>query len=166
MLRRPRLSDAASIFEGYAQDELVTRYLAWRPHRSLADTEAFLQTRLGEWPTGPRTSWTITRRDDSQVIGMISQRQVVPFRISLAYVLARAVWKQGLMTEAARAVTQLALERPAIYRVEAYCDVENAASARVLEKLGFLREGVLRRTGFAPNISDEPRDSLCYAKVK
>jgi [ribosomal protein S5]-alanine N-acetyltransferase len=50
--------------------------------------------------------------------------------------------------------------------VWAVCDVENAASARVLEKAGMRREGVLRRWAMHPNMGEEPRDSFCYAKVK
>jgi len=46
------------------------------------------------------------------------------------------------------------------------CDVDNLASARVLEKVGMSREGVLRRSTMHPNASDEPRDSYCYAIVK
>jgi ribosomal-protein-alanine N-acetyltransferase len=165
-LRQPHWSDASAIFEQYAHDDLVSRYLAWRTHQNLAETGAFLRSRIDEWPVGQRTSWVITLRDNDQVIGMISQRQIMPYRVSLAYVLGQAFWNQGLMTEAAQAVVNLALGRSAIYRVEAYCDVENIASARVLEKVGFQREGVLRRSGFAPNLSGEPRGSICYAKVK
>ncbi len=52
------------------------------------------------------------------------------------------------------------------YRVFATCDVGNLASARVMEKAGMLREGLLRRYGFHPGVSDEPRDSYIYAIVK
>jgi RimJ/RimL family protein N-acetyltransferase len=44
--------------------------------------------------------------------------------------------------------------------------VDNHASARVLEKIGMTREGVLRRWIIHPNIGDEPRDSLCYSVVR
>jgi RimJ/RimL family protein N-acetyltransferase len=44
--------------------------------------------------------------------------------------------------------------------------VENLASARLLESIGMKREGVLRRWIVHPNISDEPRDAVCYAIVK
>lgn len=44
LLRRPKPSDATAIFDEYAQDPEVTRFLAWRPHQSIADTIAFLET--------------------------------------------------------------------------------------------------------------------------
>jgi RimJ/RimL family protein N-acetyltransferase len=50
--------------------------------------------------------------------------------------------------------------------VWATCDVENLASARVLERVGMTREGVLRRWTVYPNLGDTPRDCLCYSIVK
>jgi RimJ/RimL family protein N-acetyltransferase len=70
------------------------------------------------------------------------------------------------MTEAVRAVVEQALGLPHIYRVAAICDVENVASARVMEKVGMLREGVLRRAVLHPNISAEPRDAYIYARTR
>jgi hypothetical protein len=53
-----------------------------------------------------------------------------------------------------------------IFRVWALCDVDNLASARVMEKVGMQREGILRRWILHPNLSDEPRDVYCYSVVK
>ena len=70
------------------------------------------------------------------------------------------------MNEALKSVVEWALAQPEIYRVWATCDVDNVASARVLERAGMGREGVLRRWLVHPNLSDEPRDCLCYSIVK
>jgi ribosomal-protein-alanine N-acetyltransferase len=70
------------------------------------------------------------------------------------------------MPEAAQAVSDYVLEQPAMYRVWAVCDVDNTASARVMEKIGMQREGLMRRGVLHPNISSEPRDCWLYAKVK
>jgi [ribosomal protein S5]-alanine N-acetyltransferase len=59
-----------------------------------------------------------------------------------------------------------ALSQPDTWRIGDVCDVENQVSARVMEKTGFLREGVLSRWSVHPNISDEPRDCVSFAKVK
>jgi len=77
-----------------------------------------------------------------------------------------AYWHHGYATEAGRAVIAWAADLPEVYRVWAVCDVENPASARVLEKLGMSREGVLRRWIIHPNISSEPRDCYVYSKVR
>lgn len=70
------------------------------------------------------------------------------------------------MAEAIEAVVQWAFSDPSVFRVWAVCDCENGASARVLEKAGFLREGILRKWSIHPNISEIPRDCFCYARIR
>jgi RimJ/RimL family protein N-acetyltransferase len=70
------------------------------------------------------------------------------------------------MTEALSEVAHWALRQPEIFRISAVCDVENIASARVMEKAGLIREGLLRRWLVHPNISDKPRDCFAYAKAR
>jgi RimJ/RimL family protein N-acetyltransferase len=86
--------------------------------------------------------------------------------VDVGYALCRRRWRQGLMSEALRSVIQWALAEPGIFRVWATCDVENIASAGVLQRVGMQREGVLRRWLVHPNLSDAPRDCLCYSIVK
>ncbi len=64
------------------------------------------------------------------------------------------------------AFSELALSLPEYFRIQATCDVENVASARTLEKSGFVREGRLGRHTVIPNVSDEPRASFMYARCK
>jgi [ribosomal protein S5]-alanine N-acetyltransferase len=166
VLRPPALTDAPAIYATYAHDPLVTRYMIWRPHRSLADTEEFLRGHLARKQTGTEgCSWVLTHKEDGRLIGMIALHPGA-YRVGLGYVSGRAYWGRGLMPEAARALVDLALAQPDIFRVWAVCDVENIASARVMEKAGMTREGILRRWSLHPNVSDEPRDCLCYAKVR
>ena len=49
VLRRPAVADAEAIFSRYASDTLVTRYLSFVRHRSIADTQAFLEWSDAEW---------------------------------------------------------------------------------------------------------------------
>ena len=59
-----------------------------------------------------------------------------------------------------------ALDQDGIWRADACCDVENPASARVMEKTRMTFEGVLRRWSVHPNGGPEPRDCRFYAKVR
>jgi ribosomal-protein-alanine N-acetyltransferase len=70
------------------------------------------------------------------------------------------------MTEVLTEVVNWALNQPGIFRTGAVCDVENIGSARVMEKAGLFREGLLRRWLMHPNISDEPRDCFIYARTR
>jgi RimJ/RimL family protein N-acetyltransferase len=70
------------------------------------------------------------------------------------------------MAEAVRAVIDTLFLQPGICRVWAFVDEENFASARVLEKAGMQREGLLHRWSLHPNISAVPRDCWCFAVVR
>lgn len=164
-LRPPRLEDAGAVFDGYAQDADVCRYLTWRPNQTLAQIEDFIRERLRKMNEGGAFTWAITRRGDDTLIGMIELR-ADGHKADFGYVLARAFWGQGLVTEALSAVLDFAFTLPGLYRVWGICDVDNVGSARVMEKAGLSFEGVLRRHTIHPNISPEPRDMRCYAKVR
>ena len=64
------------------------------------------------------------------------------------------------------AIVEWIFSVPAVWRLSATCDVENLASARVLEKAGLTREAILRRAIVRPNLSPEPRDAFMYSKVR
>ena len=82
---------------------------------------------------------------------------------SLGYVLGEPAWGHGYATEAARALLQWALETLDLTRVQAETDTRNAASARVLEKLGFVREGTLRENCV---VNGDVSDSWVYGLLK
>jgi RimJ/RimL family protein N-acetyltransferase len=165
LLRPPRMSDAPAIFSKYAQDLEATRYLVWRPSKNIQETEEFLKRYVAGWGIDSDFPWAITLKENGELIGMTGLR-INWFKADLGYVLGRPWWGHGYATEAVRPIVDWALSQPSIYRVWAMCDVDNLASARVLEKVGMSREGVLRRSQMHPNVSDEPRDSYCYAIVK
>ena len=164
-LRRPVTTDAERIFQTYAQDREVTRYVEWIPHTSVETTKKFIALCQDRWTNSVAFPYVITRKEDGELLGMIEVRPK-GHRANFGYVLGRSYWGNGFMPEAIAAIVKITLEPPAVYRMEATCDVENKASARALEKSGFLREGLLRRYIIHPNISSEPRDSVLYALTK
>jgi ribosomal-protein-alanine N-acetyltransferase len=164
-LRKPVSEDAEEIFRRYAQDPEVTKYLTWRPNRTIEETHEFLRACFVAWEEARSFHWIIVRKKDSQLLGMISAR-IDAHKWELGYVLARKYWGKGYMTEAVEAVIDRAFKQPEIYRVWAVCDIDNLASARVMEKAGMKREGILRRWSIHPNLGAEPRDSYCYSATK
>ena len=166
ILRRPVAADAVPIFHGYARDPEVSRFMIWAPHRELAQTESFLADCERWWTEGGRYTFAIALKESPrQPIGMIEMR-LDGHRADFGYVLARRYWGRGLMTEALRHLMLWSLAQPDIYRAQAYCDVENIASARVMEKAGMTFEGVLRRWLVHGNLGSTPRDCRLYARVR
>jgi len=165
LLRKPRVDDAPVIFETYAQDPEVTRYLVWKPHQNIQETYQFLSALEQLWQAGKDFAYTISLKEDDSLIGMFGLHPM-KMKLEVGYALARPYWGKGYMTEALRIVIDWAFTQPNIFRVQAICDVENIASARVMEKAGMSREGLLRRYVLHPNLGDEPRDSFMYAIVR
>jgi ribosomal-protein-alanine N-acetyltransferase len=161
-LREPGIDDAQIIFDTYAQDRDVTRYLVWLPHSSVETTERFISYCAERWTAKTAFSYVITKLGDGELLGMIDI-QLNQHGATIGYVLAKKHWGRGIMPEAAGCLVRHALLQPAIFRVQAFCDLENIASARTLEKIGMSREGILRRYIVHPSVSSEPRDCHLYA---
>jgi [ribosomal protein S5]-alanine N-acetyltransferase len=164
-LRTPVETDAPNIFERYAQDPLVCQYMSWTPHKSLDDTLEYLQRSYGKDVKNPVVGYLIFARDSVQLLGSVGGG-IQTTRMQFGYCLARDAWGQGYATEAAGAFVDAVMAEREIWRVQAFCDVENTASVRVLEKVGLTFEGTLRRYMVLPNLGEVPRDVHCYAKVK
>jgi ribosomal-protein-alanine N-acetyltransferase len=163
--RPPTSADAQVVFENYASDPDVAKYMIWRPHRDVAETLEFLGRCERAWKDESAFPWSLWLKDTAEFVGLIEIR-VRGHAVDLGYALSRRWWRQGLMSEALASVVQWALAQSDIYRVWATCDVENLASARVLERAGMEREGILRAWLVHPNISETPRDCFCYSIVK
>ena len=165
ILRPPKAEDAPAVFEAFASDPEVTRFLKWRPHRTLADAHRAMAARLKRLETGEELSWLLSLRTDGSILGIIS---AWPFEweVEIGFALGRQSWGRGLMTEAVGSVVAWAFEPAQVTRVWGTCDAENLASARVLEKAGLQREGLLDAYAIHPNISPDPRDCLLYARTR
>lgn len=166
-LRPPSLADAEVIFDTYAQDPEVTQYLSWSPHQHLEETAEFLGGAVADWgePPGNR-AWVVERKEDDALLGMIGGSLGMN-GVFVGYVLARPYWGQGYAVEALVAVTDAFFALESVYRVWAVCDVENQASARVLAKSGFVREGILHRWLTLPAFrASGPRDCECWARIR
>ena len=164
VLRPYREEDAEVIFELYATDTEVTRYLTWCPHQNLEETREFVRACIAAWPAGRDRTWAITLEDDT-LVGSIALR-INGHKADFGYVIGRPYWGRGYAGEALRAVVDHGLGRSGVFRVWGTCDVDNRASLRVMEKVGLQREGLLRAWVRHPGQGELPRDSWCYAMVK
>ena len=145
ILRRMKLSDAKDLYD-YAKDPLVTRYVMWDAHRTIADSLHFLRCARRQYRLGPCASWGVICKETGRMIGTIGfmQANAEHMYAEVGYSIARAYWNRGLATEALQAVLRYAFEETDVHRIEADHLPENPASGRVMEKCGMQREGLLR----------------------
>jgi RimJ/RimL family protein N-acetyltransferase len=163
-MRRPVVADAALIYDRYAADAEVTRYLAWPRHTSVDQTLAFLEFSDLEWHRWPVGPLLVFARETGALLGSTGLAFEARDRASTGYVFARDEWGKGYATEALAAMVDLS-RSVGVRRLYAICHVEHGASARVLEKCGFARERMLRRHIVFPNLSADPADVFVYGRL-
>jgi [ribosomal protein S5]-alanine N-acetyltransferase len=161
ILRGWRGEDRDSLVR-YANNRKVWRNLKDRfPHPyTESDAEAWLA--LARTATD-RASWAIDVEGRAVGgIGLEPMSDVHARTAHLGYWLGEPYWGRGIATDAVRAVCSEALARRGFVRLEAPVFAWNPASMRVLEKCGFAREGVMKKSVFKDG---ELIDSVLYAKV-
>ena len=163
--RLPTPSDAPALFEAYACKPEVSRYMLWRPHETVSITEAFVGECIAAAERGTRMPYVLAEQGKSELIGMLEARPLA-HRVDFGYVLSPEYWGRGFMPEAIAALSGIALALRDVFRVQAFCDVENRPSQRALEKAGLVREGRHERFMVHPNVSPEPRACYMYAKCR
>ncbi len=130
----------------YGSDPEVTRWTVFGPNTE-ADTRAFLQQAQASRAERARRHYdlAVTLRDDGRLIGGCGLRRTdVSGEAFIGYVLRQDCWGRGYATEAARALLAFGFERLGLRRIFADCHPANAASWRVMEKLGMRREAHFR----------------------
>ncbi|WP_402371007.1 GNAT family N-acetyltransferase [Isoptericola rhizosphaerae] len=138
-------ADADHLFAMHTDAEVMRYWDSPRwTDRVRADRFVEVCERLAQEGSGARVA--IDRVSDGAFVGWCAVSAWNPdFRsASLGYCLDRSAWGHGYMTEAAHALLRWAFDTLDLNRVQAETDTRNLASARVLEKLGFVHEGTLR----------------------
>jgi [ribosomal protein S5]-alanine N-acetyltransferase len=145
VLRRLTLADAEDVY-AYGRDPQVARYTSWRAHASIEDSRHFLTWCVERYADGAVAPWGIALKAEGRVIGSggFVTWNLGNDRAEIGYTLGRPYWGQGLAPEAMRAVLDFGFTRMDLHRIEARCFVANAASARVMEKIGMRYEGIMR----------------------
>lgn len=163
VLAPPGAADAVAIFERYASDADVTRYVGWPRHRSLADTEAFLAFSAEEWARAGAGPYLIRSRLDGGLLGSTGVHMDHAGVAMTGYVLAKDAWGMGYATEALRAMIDVA-RGMGVGRLYALCHPDHRPSWHVLEKAGFTRDPAWTRQVEFPNLAPGVLQHVrCYA---
>ena len=143
-LRRFTPDDAQAMFDNWASDERVTRYLTWPPHKSPELTRQLLEGWCAAYENPDTYKWAMEY--EGELIGNISVVRISENSewADLGYCMGHAYWHRGLMTEAAKAVIDFLFEAVGVHRVAISHAVKNPASGRVAQKCGLTFEGTSR----------------------
>jgi RimJ/RimL family protein N-acetyltransferase len=160
LLRELSMADLKAV-HAYASDPDVTRYMTWGPNTK-DDTRSFLEFVTSAASANPRLVYelAIIESATGRLVGACGLHSSGDCQAMLGYCLHQDVWGIGYGTEAARAQMGFAFEQLGLHRVWAGTDPDNAASARILEKLGMKREGHLREN---VQVRSEWHDTIVFA---
>jgi RimJ/RimL family protein N-acetyltransferase len=167
--RRVRLrwldeSDVEALHAVFADPE-VTRYWSAPPLGGVDDARCLLDDIRRHFREKTLFQWGVARREDDRVVGTctLDRPDPVNLRAEIGFALGREYQGRGYMREALATLLDYAFGPLGLRRIEADVDPRNAASIRLLEKLGFRREGHLRQRW---RVGDEVQDSLFYGLLR
>jgi ribosomal-protein-alanine N-acetyltransferase len=153
LLREFSLSDVPAVFDILSRAD-VNEWMETDPMVTIEEAEARVKGRMSLFHDRMGFRWAITPRDVPEKVigscGLFSVRRGTQ-TVETGYELHPAFWNRGLISEALRSMIEFAFGAQTLFpvhRIEALVIPENFASVRVLEKLGFVREGVRREFGF------------------
>lgn len=150
ILRKYRPEDAQAMFDNWAGDEKVTKYMTWQTYENAQAADAYIAYVRGNYANDHYYDWVIELKEIGQPIGSIGAVYVKD-DVQLAHVgycMGSKWWGQGIMPEALAAVIQFFFEQVGMNRVEACHDVNNPNSGKVMAKCGMQYEGTLRQSGW------------------
>lgn len=141
ILRPLTLADAETAYYGWTGDPEVARYVSWLPHHSIDDTIQWLKEIAWEQDDVPRDNyiWGFVLRETDELFGSGGLIWVKDCQLyQVGYNIKKTHWNHGYTTEAMRAILNFAALSLSIKRVAGGHAKENLASAKVLEKMGFV----------------------------
>lgn len=158
--------DCKAVYENWASDDEVTRYLSWHTHTDQEQTRAWLASRESQYADLRYYSWCIVLKATGEAVGDISCIQIDEEigAAELGWVLSRRYWGQSIMPEAGRRVIDFLLDEVGFRRVWARHDAQNPKSGRAMIKCGMRYEGTHRQA--ALNKDGQLIDIVIYSILR
>jgi ribosomal-protein-alanine N-acetyltransferase len=150
VLRELQVTDAQD-FLSYMKDDKVYEFIAeeYIP-KTLSESEEEIQYWADLYTSKRSIYWGIALKSTNTLIGSCGFNVWSPMnkRAEISYDLSRKFWNQGIMTQSIKAICDFVFCNLEVNRVQATVAIENIASVKLLEKVGFKREGILREYAY------------------
>lgn len=165
VLRLLTTEDALQMFNHWASDSEVTKYLSWQPYQSVEDVEINLSEYQKNYIDPNYFFWGIEEKSTQQLIGTISASiaDQTTKTAEVGYCIGQKWWKKDFASEALKKVISYLFEKNEFERIEGFYDTQNTASKKVMQKAGMVYEG----TFYQSLVTNRGIvDSACYAILK
>lgn len=149
ILRKHKIEDANAMFNNWAKEKEVTKFLRWQPYESVEDTKKIIREWISSYEKPDFYFWTIELKETGDLVGDISVVNIdeETSSVELGYGIGTRWWGKGIIAEAGRALIKFFFEEVGANRVYAKHAAENPNSGRAMQKMGMKYEGILRQSG-------------------
>lgn len=164
VLRPLAEDDAEAMFAVFSHPD-VMRYWSSPPWPNIEEARTLIARDLAAMPKGEYLRFGMFTEGGTTFIGMccLFNFFLPSRRCELGYGMTHEMWGQGYMREALTALLSYGFDTLGFHRIEADTDPRNVASGALLERLGFVREGILRERWI---VADEVSDSALYGLLR
>jgi ribosomal-protein-alanine N-acetyltransferase len=147
----------------YTSNENVTRYLEWKHHMNINETRSFINKTLHDYEIVENAFlWAIELVSVKKLIGVVRIYDYSPRnrRAEISYILNPAYQGNGYIGEAINSIFDFCFNTVKVSRIQAKCEINNSASEKVMNRIGMIREGILRNYFY---MDGQSKDALLYA---
>lgn len=150
LLRRFEISDSKDMYNNWASDEEVVKYLTWKKYKNVEVAEETISSWIKNYDKDDFYQYAIVLKSTNDLVGSIC---AIPYTEKeaayLGYCIGKKWWGQGIVVEACKKLFEYLFLEVGFNRIAAICDVENISSEKVMKKLGMKYEGTLRQNGIS-----------------
>lgn len=156
--------DAEALFAVFSSPQ-VTRYWSWPAYVEVDQARKLVDQIHRCFEEQTLFQWGVARKEDDVVIGTCTLASIdrTHKRAEIGFALGNESWGEGYMSEAITALLEDSFPRMDLHRIEADVDPRNLSSIRLLERMGFQKEGYLRERW---HVDGEIQDALYYGLLR
>ena len=167
ILRRADMGDCRAVHDNLTTDPDIVEYVGWDDCRHFEDTQRRIGELVRSYDDPSVYNWLIAEKDSGEVVGSIYVSVLIEKRrtAEIDYGVAKHYRGKAYAPEALAAVIDFLFFDAGFYRIEAQCNTDNPASARVMVKAGMRFEGTMRGRAMRMNEAGLPADILLYGVV-
>ena len=149
ILRKFIINDDKDMYKNWASNDEVTKFLTWPSHKNIEVSKSVINLWIKEEELEKNYQWCIELKENGEAIGSIAAVNINEDieAVEIGYCIGKDYWKQGIVSEALKALIDFFFKEVQVNRIEAKHDTNNPNSGKVMNKCGMKFEGIKRKGG-------------------
>ena len=167
LFRKASINDSKDMFNNWASDKEVTKYLSWDAYEKEENAVSYLKYLEEEYTKDNFYNWIVVSKEDNTPIGTIGavDIDIKNNTVEIGYYYGRKWWGKGLATESLKRVIKFFFEEVEVETIYADHIDANPASGKVMEKAGMKYEGIMRKRALN-KVTKKQADLIYYSITK